>query len=373
MQWVEREFFRLTEIMKRCSHNQWLSLCRQGYEIALLESDRLRTLLSNVTDPDEAKPGLIVFIGDRTKSITLEKAFGIKRRRVFRGRQYVGDINLHMAPGSELSNPLLIADSCVSGRNNRREVPRHGCHEISRWPLQTKPSKIADLDDLALVMHCHLLLPFTDVFCFFASDMGGFRIVARHLARWLNSNPMPPVTVSVRPRVVVVTDKIPPTKQREAEARKALLWLLREETTDDLFNLISAIDVVAISPPRVLGASDQPHHLKASLLRWVNSVQQNRVKAQTSYSLTHFAAFFESACQHFAQSSPGPFDFVKASRMQNPPASDLRKHLVNFLSLCGTPQDVTSFAAPIIASSFLLDSYPPGCHRKSFVKGVYAS
>lgn len=367
VQWVERMLHTYTEIMKHCSHNQWLGLCRQGYEIALLESDRLRTLLSSVTDPDEAKPGLIVVIGDRTKSIALEKAFGIKRRRVFRGRQYVGDINLHMAPGSELSSPLLIADSCLSNRHHRREIPRHDCHEISRWPLQAKHSKTADLDDLALAMHCRLLLPFTDVFCFFASDMGGFRIVARHLARWLNSNPMPLLPVFVKPRVVVVTDKIPPTKLREAEARKALLWLLREETAENLFNLISAIDVVAISPPRVLGASDPSHRLKASLLRWANSVQQSRVKARTSYSLTHFAAFFEAACQHFAESSTGPFDFVKASRMQNPPASGLRKHLVNFLRLCETPQDVTGFAAPIIASSFLLDSYPPGCHCKSFI------
>lgn len=359
--------------MKHCSHNHWLGLCRQGYEIALLESDRLRTLLSSVTDPDEARPGLIVFIGDRTKSITLGKAFGIKRRRIFRGRQYVGDINLHMAPGSELSNPLLIADSCLSNRNHRREIPRYDCHEISRWPLQTKSSKTADVDDLASVMHCRLLLPFTNVFCFFASDMGGFRIVARHLARWLNSDPMSPVPVFVKPRVVVVTDKIPPTKQREAEARRALLWLLKEETREDLFNLISAIDVVAISPPRVLGASDQSRRLTASLLRWANNVQQDRVKARTSYSLTHFAAFFESACQHFAESSTRPFDFVNASRMQNPLASDLKKHLMNFLRQCETPQVVTGFAAPIIASSFLLDSYPPGCHRKSFVGLVRAS
>jgi hypothetical protein len=355
--------------MKRCNHTQWLGLCNKGYETALLESDRLRTLLSSVADPDEAKPSLLVFIGDRTKSITLEKAFGIKRRRIFKGRQHVGDINLHMAPGSEFSNPVLIADSSLTGRNRRCDITRHSCHEIDRWPIQTNPkdSDIADLDNLALAIHCRLLLPFTDVFCFFASDMGGFRIVARHLARWLSSKTMPPVPAFTKPKVVVITDKIPPTKQREEEARKALLWLLKEETTDDLFGLISAIDVVAISPRRVLGTSNQSSRLKERLLRWSNSVQQDRAETRTSYSLTHFAAFFEVACKHFSESSPEPFNFVKASRLQNPPASDLRKHLVNFLRQCGTPQDVTGFAAPIIASSFLLDSYPPDCHCKSFI------
>lgn len=353
--------------MKRCNHIQWLGLCKQGYETALLETDRLRTLLGSVTDPDEAKPRLLVFIGDRTKSITLEKAFGIKRRRIFKGRQYVGDINLHMAPDSESLKPILIADSCLTCRNGRREMARQGCHEIDRLPFKNRPreSDGADLDHLALAMHNRLLLPFTDVFCFFASDMGGFRVVARHLAGWVHGKNMPPVPALAKPKVLVVTDKIPPTKLREREARKALLWLVREETTEDIFDLISELDVVAIPPPRVLGTSNQSSRLKEHLVRWSNSVQQSRAETRTSYSLTHFAAFFDAACKHFSDWSPEAFNFVKASRLQNPPASDLAKHLANILRHCGTPQDVTGFAAPIIASSFLLDSYPPDCHGKS--------
>jgi hypothetical protein len=38
--------------------------------------------------------------------------------------------------------------------------------------------------------------------------------------------------------VVIVTEKIPPGAENEKEARKAFLWLLSEEMTGDLFEII---------------------------------------------------------------------------------------------------------------------------------------
>jgi hypothetical protein len=45
-----------------------------------------------------------------------------------------------------------------------------------------------------------------------------------------------------------VTEKIISGAKREKEARKAFLWLLREETTRDLSEQISDIYVVALLP-----------------------------------------------------------------------------------------------------------------------------
>ena len=46
-------------------------------------------------------------------------------------------------------------------------------------------------------------------------------------------------------------------------------------------------------------------------------------------------------------------------------ALDLEEYLLNFLKYIKSPGELTKFAAPIITSSFFLDSYPPNAYYKS--------
>jgi hypothetical protein len=66
---------------------------------------------------------------------------------------------------------------------------------------------------------------------------------------------MATLPVFIKPKVIIVTDKITPTYQREEEARKEFLWLVKEETTANIFDVISTIDVVVIPTSRAIGAS----------------------------------------------------------------------------------------------------------------------
>jgi hypothetical protein len=50
------------------------------------------------------------------------------------------------------------------------------------------------------------------------------------------------------PRVIIVTEKIPLRGEREKEARKAFLLLLRKEITHDLSKQISDFYVIALFP-----------------------------------------------------------------------------------------------------------------------------
>jgi hypothetical protein len=38
-----------------------------------------------------------------------------------------------------------------------------------------------------------------------------------------------------------------------------------------------------------------------------------------------------SACEHFSRAAHEPFDFIKASRVDNPAPQDLDEHLANLL------------------------------------------
>ena len=350
--------------MKSCNHNQWLSICRQGYETALLESDKLRTLLEKVTDPDEVHPIFNLFIGGRTKSIALEKVFNIKRRRIFKSKQFAGDISVHLAPDSELSSvPVLVADGSFHSTGFRYHSSDHVCHDTKRWLLKDGGSYCPET--LEQLIFSRLLAPFTDVVCFFASDLGGFPVVAQHLAGWIHGNTVATPQFAVKPTVIIVTDKMPPTVQREREARKAFLWLLKEHHVNDPFDTISGLEIVAVHPPRTFGSSPNWKRLKNRLLRASHDAQKQRRETRTLYSMTHLVAFTEAACSHFAESTTKPFDFIQASRVQSSAASDLKTHLVNLIGHCATPQELVDFAGPLIASSFLFDSYPPDCHCKS--------
>jgi hypothetical protein len=46
-------------------------------------------------------------------------------------------------------------------------------------------------------------------------------------------------------------------------------------------------------------------------------------------------------------------------------ALDLDEHLFNFIKHVKAPDELTEFVVPVIASSLLLDNYPPDAHRKS--------
>jgi len=62
-----------------------------------------------------------------------------------------------------------------------------------------------------------------------------------------------------------------------------------------------------------------------------NQVGAARMESGTLFSAYYFAAFLRYACSYFAQTIKEPFNFIKALRLNNPPAIDLEYHLTNFL------------------------------------------
>ncbi|PVH90608.1 FabD/lysophospholipase-like protein [Periconia macrospinosa] len=344
--------------MKRCDHTHWLSISTQGGEAALLESDRLQTLVNHIPHPNVQQPSLFLLIGNTEKSIALRALFGLKRARKFTIKRNPGEVHLHLDPSSVFNGrPILLADgdvpNYISGGENAKTDK---CHETIRRSLR-RSGNTAAVD-----IYTHLLFPFTDVFCFFSADIGGFRQIARHLATWLESGHSSTLPKSTLPSVVIVTDQISPRAEIEEEARKAFLWMLREETTKDLSKQISAIEIVALFPNGTMSIDARYRRVKERLMERSDQVRKSREGTRTLFSATHFAAFFKYASGHFSEFLHRPFDFLKASRAHNPVAPDLDEHLSNFLRHITSSDQLTEFAAPTIASALFLDSYPPEAH-----------
>jgi hypothetical protein len=349
--------------MKRCAHTSWLGLCSEGNDTYLAVSDRLHTIATQIPNPDTQVPSFVVLIGHRAKSVALRELFGAKRNQRLITRRIPGEIHLHTDASSIFNGrPLLIAESEIPSKNLRAKIPSANCHEITKQIV--KRSRSCRLDEILSGIYTQLLFPFVDIFCFFADDLGGFKQVARHLAAWLEQCQGPTIHRSTRPRVVIVTEKFPLGAETENEARKAFLSLLSEETTRDLFEQISAIDIIALFPAGSLSVSARHRRLKECIMSGSDQVRKSREETKLLFSLTHFIAFLKSACQHFSQTAEEPYNFIKASRVDNPLPVDLDMHLTNFLKHITSPRELIGFAAPIMASSFLLDCYPPDSHCK---------
>jgi hypothetical protein len=148
--------------------------------------------------------------------------------------------------------------------------------------------------------------------------------------------------------------------------------MLGEETTRDPFEQFSEISVVAIFPADTISVEARFRPLKERLMEASHRIRTNREDSRLLFSTTHFNALFGYACRHFAETIDQPFNFIEAARKYNPVALDLDKHLSTLLKHIRNPSELTEFAVPIIASSFLLDNYPPGAHSECILFPVRA-
>ncbi|KAK1486372.1 phospholipase, partial [Colletotrichum abscissum] len=312
-------------------------------------------------------------IGNAAKRVALQRlGVDITRPNTTRGH---GEIHLNKAPvGASGARPTLIADADVPP-HKRLGRPRKStlCHEVVARPLSishggnisTMPSAMPSaMSPTTLEASDHvynrMLLPFADAVCFFADDIGGVEVVAQRLASWLSLST--PSTSSVRPWLVVVVNG-----DEEDSARNHLLQSIRKRTNAHVSERFHGVRVISL-------ADKTPKSLRRRLdsLRWdilsnelsymTETKRVERVLASCLFSATHLAGLLRHATEHVGGAGAPPLDFLAVSRLDNPVAADLPAHLAGFLTHCDSVDDLKRFAVPVIASSFILDQYPPDMH-----------
>lgn len=349
--------------MKGCEHTCWLSICGRSGTPALLQSDRPTTLANDLPSFDTQRPSLFVLIGNAEKSVALQALFGIKRARRRIANQKYSEMHLHFDPSTTFTDrPVLLASYDMRQRSAKwASARRDKCHRETRHVFRQLPAGGGAVDKLLP----HLLFPFADVFCFFADDLGGFKPIAQRLALWLGQSRSSTPPKTALPSVVIVTSRLPPRAEAEEQAKRAFLWMLEEETTVSPYQQLSAINVVAVFPKNAMSEAARYRRIKERLMERSDQVRKDREARRALFSAAHTAALLQSAGAHFARSLDTPFDFIQASRIHNHVAPDLAEHLSSFLRHITSSTQLTEFAAPWIASTLLLDSYPPGAHCTS--------
>jgi len=211
------------------------------------------------------------------------------------------------------------------------------------------------------MLYARLVALFSHVICIFTNDFGGLDNVTKFLTDWIKAGNPSSLPISLRPRVIVVTG------EEEAVTHDVLaVEGLRQGLQNDYDARISAfssISIMYLAGEHVLPLA-RHRRLKELLLSEIELSRMERIEQRAHFTAIHFEAFFRHAIDHVASSVTEPFDFVQKTRMSNEIGEDYRSHLYAFLSLGKdyflSYESLTSY----LASTILMDTYPPRIHSK---------
>ncbi|KAH2084173.1 hypothetical protein KXX03_002649 [Aspergillus fumigatus] len=300
-------------------------------------------------------PQVVFFMGRRLKDRALRELCGGNYRDQHRHQRCV---NLRSDNRTLRSlQPRFFAD-CDPTRRSQPPAPEvlHVCHPDQTFPLDISPTEHS-LYDLVLA---RLLFLFVDVLCIFADDLGGLEGVREWLSTWARLGSASSLPHVVRPRVIViVSDKTQSVTHNLLEEDDFLYHLLH---VGDLPFFAAFGDVqVSRLPSEELSAESRFLGLGSEISQQLRNMRQIREHHRVLFSATHLDALFDLSLRHISADPFAPFNFVRATRQQNPLDRAFTSHLIHFLEVGKrAPYDET---AAYIASAILMDAYPPGMHR----------
>ncbi|KAI0810076.1 acyl transferase/acyl hydrolase/lysophospholipase [Xylaria sp. FL0064] len=314
-----------------CSHWVWSATCETP---VIARSNRLERLTSSLPQ-DEPAPSLVLMIGCRQRPPTCH---GPRRRP---GRICLDFYNEHEVP-------LLVGTTTLRERSTS-QIP------CCRPALENYPSACASPAQAEAIIYSQLLHPFADVFCFYSYGPEDLEIIARQMVGWVRTGP-PSSRSGYPPQTLVVLAGCR-WKQRDVETAartfNGFVGGAAAPTWDAYFPEISFL---RLRHARRFGA------ILPSLNFYAQAVRQKRQHARALFSTRHFNALFDRAFNGVGSSPDFSFDCLRAARQDLPVAPDMTSHLVNFTRLVPSAGRLRDFAAPVIASSILVDQYPPEMH-----------
>lgn len=222
--------------------------------------------------------------------------------------------------------------------------------------------------DVAHKLYARVLAPLSSVICYFASDLGGLRGVARLIADQLVSGPPQRRQSEAITRALVVVDTSSAAFDASvAEARLlgdvgAALHELARDPRDLWPTLLTRFREL-----RVLGLQkhDSPEVRSKILRRRIvaisGSTHADRRASRTLLSAGHSIAFFDRSIENFCAGDE-LFDFIKSSRPVGFSLKEFPMHLRELLNVMPSQAWLWHTIAPLIASTLFLATYPPESH-----------
>ncbi|KAH8653619.1 hypothetical protein BX600DRAFT_526837 [Xylariales sp. PMI_506] len=312
-----------------CSHWIWSP---SGDVPTIAGSHRLEDLTS-LLPPQDSAPSLVLMIGCRRRPVTCR-----------RSRRQSAGICLDLHDDDEY--PILVG-TAVLHKQYKTEL---SCCGATR---ETSPPACASESQINAAIYSQLLYPFVDVFCFYAYGAEDLACIANHLAMLIQvGRPIP--RLSNPPTVLLVL--------------AGNQWVQNQETTTQAFT-----DLLGnAAPPNHYFSHVSFMHLPdvsrrgtipPFLVDHSRRVRQQRRKASMLFSVRHLNTLFDRAFDTVGRFPSAPFDILLTARQDFPLAPNMATHLESFVMQIREADQLHNFVPQVVASSILLDQYPPGMHH----------
>lgn len=346
--------------MGSCKHTDWIRLWKNGERTGLDITDKPRRLLDDIEQVDNRTPSFLVLLGNHSKRVALTRLrIGNARLCSRRGN---GDYHLFLSSAKDYKDkPLLIADGDIPSHHRLPTASRTSrCHEVAA--LEGASDVIlGNVKDKADALLHRSLVPFADVIILFTQDVGGLDAAMHHVRAWQNKGAAS--SSGGHPRLILVV---------KGEDQGRALLAVRESMHEENTSTSCFEDVCVLCMPD--GASRATRRGERPAANWdvfrhtlftsLELSRQTRKRSGLLFSARHFVELLQQGAARAIAASWVPFDYVKASRMYNKVPQTLAGHLATFIKLFDSREKIKDVAIPLIASSFVLDHYPPGMHGR---------
>ena len=344
--------------MAPCEHVSLLRAVR-GDEVRILDHHRFEHLVAQLNHPSHQFPCFQFFVGKKTKRLALQQLFphnNLQRNK--RQGESVANIALDAAAAYS-EYPIIFADSEAWSMGTSQSADsvchRTVCH-FTHWSNDLMPY----VDE---ILHARLFFLFADVICLFADDFKDFSVIAKLLRVWSSFASVTGRSSLTLPSVVIVSTDTSIVIPNSWGLELMELPLFQDDAAS-LRAAFSRIRLIRLQGEN-LSPSARFRRLKEFLARQSDEMRVLRIQEGMLFSAKHKSRLFNLALQHTLTTVTRPFDFISASREYCKPPHDHQLHLARFFRLGIQYRAPFDELASYVASSFLMNAYPPGMHSMS--------
>ncbi|KAI6080171.1 hypothetical protein F4821DRAFT_266146 [Hypoxylon rubiginosum] len=329
----------------------WLKLGRRGTDTTIQKATDLAEVVFT------GSPSLLLFVGRSAKEEVLQ---ALAKSRSQRSRPGEIHIQWNGVPNRTYEErTFLFADGPpdledLEDLQDRRDQGRESvaAGEVIGWA--------ADDETAALpAVYARVLSPFADIVCVFLSDFHGLAGLVQFLAAWLRhvdeSSSLP------LPQLLIVIDE-PDTNPEWAPCWiEGFLGLLRQETTTPLEQGFSGVSLHIVPRAKKLTEAAQTTSFRDVLLATADRSRRARIEHGRQYTMRQLTCSFADAYRAFV--SKETFNPIVSTRVANPVPADAARYMTVFLRNFVHDKAWESFALPVLASTVILDGFPPEMHQ----------
>ena len=314
----------------------WLDVgVGENETFVIRDHGQLGHILSELPDPGNQYPKLLVFLGDRMKDIALQKLFPDNNIRRSRPTASIGLRIDNSSVG--LKEPRLFVDGGVGQWNPIPCQVRAGARD---YPIAWRATSV---EATIQMIYTRLVFLFADVICIFADDFLSIQSVARFLtdcASLRSASSLP-----VCPSIIVIS----------SDSRVNEFY--QEFHKGDQKQVIESFPVVKLIHVDRSMESAFRDRLRSSIRTQMEHVQQARYDHGAYFSGLHLHGLFDLAVKHLSSNKTSPFNFVKATREGNPVPRGLSDNISHYFKVGIRGGCCLNTLVSSTASALLMDHY----------------